>query len=234
MPREPRIAIVDYGMGNLFSVKQACAHVGLDASITASAEEVRAADAVIVPGVGAFGDAMASLRELGMVEVLRNVAAEGTPFFGICLGLQLLMSESHEFGTYEGLGIVEGEVVSFGEPKEDGRTLKVPQVGWNALWRAERGSQAAAADTPASDLWADTWFRGQPDGVQMYFVHSFVVRPAASEVVVATTRYGDVEFCSALLCGNVFACQCHPERSGTHGLRVYEEFARDVRARVQD
>lgn len=220
---EPKVAIVDYGMGNLFSVKHACGHVGLDAEITTSVEAVRTADAVIVPGVGAFGDAMANLRGLGMVDALRDVAEEGTPLFGICLGLQLLMTESYEFGTHEGLGLVAGTVESFGEPHEDGRRLKVPQVGWNALTRAGGG-----------DPWAETWFRGQPDGVQMYFVHSFVARPADLGTTVATTRYGDVEFCSAVRYRNVFACQCHPERSGPDGLRVYEEFARDLRARAAD
>lgn len=224
MSRSPKVAIVDYGMGNLFSVKHACEHVGLSADLTTSADEVRAADAVIVPGVGAFGDAMETLRSLHMVDALRDVAEQGTPIFGICLGLQLLMTESYEFGTHQGLGLVDGTVEFFGEPHEGDRRLKVPQLGWNALTRAPRPD--------GIDPWADTWFSGQSDGVQMYFVHSFYVKPADAGSVVARTVYGDVDFCSAVKYRNVFACQCHPERSGEHGLNVYREFARELRERA--
>ena len=220
MSSQPKVAIVDYGMGNLFSVKHACDHVGIDAELTTSSEAVRAADAAIVPGVGAFGDAMSTLRTLGMVDALREVAEEGKPIFGICLGLQLLMTESYEFGTHPGLGLVEGTVEFFGEPHDGQRRLKVPQLGWNSLYRSGEG-----------DPWADTWLRGQRDGVPMYFVHSYYVKPADDATRIATTRYGDVEFCSAVKYRNVFACQCHPERSGPDGLRVYEEFARDLRRR---
>ncbi|MFA5844070.1 MAG: imidazole glycerol phosphate synthase subunit HisH [Coriobacteriia bacterium] len=215
--RGAKVAIVDYGMGNLFSVKHACSHVGLDAEITADRDAVLAADAVILPGVGAFGDAMVTLRDLGMDTALREVAQRGTPLFGICLGLQLLMEVSHEFGEHEGLGLVPGEVVHLGAPRDGDRVLKVPQVGWNALMREPRAD--------GSDAWAGTWFEGLADGTAMYFVHSFVVSPAGAADVLARTRYGDVTFCSALRYRNVFACQCHPERSGPDGLRVYSDFA---------
>lgn len=207
MPKTGPVAIVDYGLGNLFSVLHACRHVGMKAKLTSSRSEILDARAVILPGVGAFGDAMATLRRLDLVEALRDIAAEGTPFLGICLGLQLLMSESHEFGLHQGLGIIPGEVVRLQTSQTDGRTLKVPQVGWNAI---------------QGGPWENTLLKGLTNGEAMYFVHSFYVKPAESEVVLSRTRYGPTEFCSSLGRGNLFACQFHPERSGPAGLRIYE------------
>src|SRR5262245_2188249 len=130
MSSRPAVAIVDYGMGNLFSVKQACEHVGMDASITADARVVAGASAVIGPGVGAFRDAMATLKRHDLVSVIRDTAASGKPLVGICLGMQLLMTESHEFGTHRGLNIIEGDVVRL-DAVEQGRPLKVPHIGWS-------------------------------------------------------------------------------------------------------
>ncbi len=216
MPDQPRVAIVDYGMGNLFSVKHACAHVGLDATITHARADVLAADAVIVPGIGAFGDAMATLREHDLVTALQTVAASGKPFVGICLGMQLLMTESQEFGRHAGLGIVPGTVTRFENPRTAEGQLKVPEVCWNALCRA-------GADRAAD--WTGTLLAGLPDGVFMYFVHSFYCQPDDPAVTLSVTRYGGIEFCSSLRYRNIFACQCHPERSGPHGLQVYRNLA---------
>ena len=129
------VAIVDYGLGNLYSVKHACMHVGLRARITCDPSEILAADATIVPGVGAFGDAMATLRRLDLVSALRDFVATNRPFVGICLGLQLLMSESEEFGCHKGLGIIDGMVVRFHESRLGGRQLKVPHISWNGIHR---------------------------------------------------------------------------------------------------
>jgi glutamine amidotransferase len=211
------IAVVDYGMGNLFSVKRACEHVGLRAEITPDPEVVAAADAVILPGVGAFGDAMIALDDLELSDSIRATAVAGTPILGICLGLQLLMERSCEFGTFEGLGLIPGDVVAFDHPREGERVLKVPQVGWNRVWRAREGA------------WDDTLLSETPDGIHQYFVHSYYVRPSDERSIAARTRYGDVEFCSAAKSGNVFACQFHPERSGPQGIRMYERFAAMVR-----
>lgn len=205
--RPPEVAIVDYGMGNLFSVQQACERVGLRARIASSPEACAGAAAVILPGVGAFGDAMAALAQLGLADALRDLAASGKPMLGICLGMQLLMSESQEFGRHRGLGIVEGEVVRF----DCG--LKVPQVGWNRIHR----------DGPGS--WDGSWLEGLQDGEHMYFVHSFYVKPADPRVARSRTRYGSVDFCSSLQQGNVLACQFHPERSGPQGLHLYRNLA---------
>ncbi|MBI3021813.1 MAG: imidazole glycerol phosphate synthase subunit HisH [Candidatus Omnitrophica bacterium] len=208
-----RVAIVDYGMGNLFSVQQACEHVGLEAAITSSAQAILSADGVILPGVGAFGDAMATLAQRDLIGVLRDVADSDKPFLGICLGMQLLMTESHEFGRHEGLKILEGDVVRLAETRpEDGRIVKVPQVGWNRI-RQINGRP-----------WDDSWLAGLADGTFMYFVHSFYVQPADPSLICATTRYGQTTFCSSLRRGNVLACQFHPERSGPQGLQVYANF----------
>jgi glutamine amidotransferase len=211
-----RTAIVDYGMGNLFSVDRACRHVGLDSFITSRASEVASADAVILPGVGAFGDAMDALRRLDLVGPLRDAAAADRPFMGICLGLQMLLSESQEFGTHRGLDIVPGEVVRFDGPREGDRALKVPQVGWNQVVPTKNAG------------WLETPLASLTPGEFMYFVHSFYVKPANLNEVLAVTSYGQIEFCSALRRGNLFACQFHPERSGPAGLAIYRGFAEAV------
>ncbi len=220
----PEVAIIDYGMGNLFSVQQACEHVGLQAAITNSRQEIMNAAAVILPGVGSFGDAMETLERLDLVSALREVAASSKPFLGICLGMQLLMTESREFGSHRGLGIVEGEVVPLEVSTEDSRALKVPQVGWNQIRVA--GSDHAQDGPPAGEPgWRSPLLNGIANGEYMYFVHSFYPKPVNEEVAVSTTGYGHIEFCSSLRVGSVFACQCHPERSGPQGLRVYRNLA---------
>ena len=208
----PSVAIVDYGMGNLFSVRRACESAGLEAQITSSPQEVAQADGVILPGVGAFADAMDSLRRLELVRPLREAASSGKPFLGVCLGMQLLMSRSHEFGLHEGLGILKGEVVRLEEAREVERNFKVPEVGWNLILNEEGRS------------WEGTLLKGLTDKTWMYFVHSFYVQPADRDSVVSETRYGPVRFCSALQKGNLFACQFHPERSGPEGLQIYKNF----------
>jgi len=213
-----RVAIVDYGLGNLFSVKHACTHVGLEALITPSKKEIFQADAVILPGVGAFGDAMVMLEKLDLVTVLQDIAASGKPFVGICLGMQLLMTESYEFGRYKGLGIVEGPVVRFENPKEEDRILKVPQIGWNRIRQPKLNDSV-------DDLWAGTLLQGIADGEYMYFVHSYIVQPQNNSVSLSTSRYGHIEYCSSLHFRNVFACQFHPERSGLLGVKIYQNLA---------
>jgi glutamine amidotransferase len=215
LAESPRVAIVDHGLGNLFSVRHACNKVGLDAEITFSKKDILHSDAVILPGVGAFGDAMQSLRKLDLVETLQETALT-KPFIGICLGMQLLMSESCEFEKHLGLGIIPGSVLHFGSPVEQdgsGAQLKVPQIGWNSIYKAEN------SDTV---LWQDTALDGLSNNEFMYFVHSFYVRPEDPEVILSYTKYGNIEFCSSLKFRNIFACQFHPERSGTQGLKIYK------------
>jgi len=210
-----RVAIVDYGMGNLFSVQNACEHVGLHASITSSHHDIASADAVILPGVGAFGDAVETLRRLDLINVLVDLAASQKPLLGICLGMQLMMTESLEFGWHAGLDIIPGTVVRFETPIGIQGALKVPQVCWNRMFKTEG----------VDDPWAGSLLEGLSNGVFMYFVHSYYIRLEERKIGIAVTRYGNIEFCSALRYGNIFACQGHPERSGPQGLRIYHNFA---------
>lgn len=222
MPDQPLdVAIVDYNMGNLYSVKHACAHVGLHAEITSSHETIASARAVILPGVGAFGDAMATLHSLDLVSVLRDIAASGKPLVGICLGIQLLMTESYEFGRHPGLGIIEGPVVPFDHPREGERILKVPQIGWNRVCHAQNAR------------WDGTLLDSVADGEYMYFVHSYIVQPEDTGVVLSTSRYGQIDFCSSVQRGNVFACQFHPERSASQGIQMYKNLVLHIRRGVQ-
>lgn len=207
-----KVAIIDYGMGNLFSVQQACERLEACAVQTSLGKEILDADAIILPGVGAFGDAMEALRCLDLVGVLRDAAARGKPFLGICLGIQLLMSESFEFGRHEGLDIIKGSVFRFGQEKGEKPAYKIPQVGWNRIH--------ATPHRP----WEATPLKGLKDGTFVYFVHSFYAKPADPNVVLSISRYGDTEFCSSLLSGNVLGCQFHPEKSGAVGLKILKQF----------
>jgi glutamine amidotransferase len=196
------IAIVDYGLGNLESVKYALDRLGKDSALTSEPAEIAAAAGVILPGVGAFGVAMENLRRLGLIEPLRRTADEGRPLMGICLGLQLLLEESEEHGRHEGLGIIPGRVVRF----EAGRTI--PHMGWNEV-RQER---------------EDPLFEGVPDEAFFYFAHSYLTRPAEADAAVGSTDY-DGRFASMLRRGSVVATQFHPEKSGPVGLRMLGNFA---------
>ena len=196
------IAIVDYGLGNLKSVKSACDRLGVEAAVTAEPAAILGADGVIFPGVGAFQRAMENLGGLGLVEPLRQVAASGKPFLGICLGLQLLFAESAEHGQHEGLAIVPGKVVRF-----EANDLKVPHMGWNQV-RQERPSPL---------------FEGIPDETFFYFAHSYYAQPDDAAVAIGSTEYG-VRYASAVQKGNVFATQFHPEKSGPTGLRMLGNF----------
>lgn len=212
------IAIVDYGIGNLFSVANACARVGAPTRITNDPRTLLRAPAVILPGVGAMPDAMAVLRATGLADALVEVAARGTPLLGICLGLQLLMREGTEFEPHAGLGLIDGDVVRLEGHDDLGRPLRVPHLGWNTVHTTAPWRTSALADTP--------------DGSAMYFVHSFHVRPRDASVILTETHYGSTTFCSAVQSGSLTACQFHPERSGPLGLGLLRQFA--LRAGVGD
>ncbi len=211
----PTVVIVDHGAGNLSSVRFACEAVGLRAMISTSAGALPSADAVILPGVGAFGRAMAALEERGLVEALRAFAAGGRPLWGICLGMQLLMEESKEFGQHRGLGLVPGRVVGFARRGHRSHPVKVPHIGWNRI----------VAPGSAPSAWAGTPLAGLADGTSMYFVHSFCVAPADSASTLSVTDYAGSRFCSSFQHGSLFGCQFHPERSGRAGLTVYRHLA---------
>lgn len=206
----------------MFSVKHACEAVGMHAEITADASKILSADVVILPGVGAFGDAMASLKQLNLVEPLREAAHSGKPLIGICLGMQLLMTESSEFGRHAGLGIMPGHVTRFEPSQSNGQRIKVPHVGWN---------QITLPSFSTNDGWAHSPLEGIESGACVYFVHSYYVIPQDLNCIWAQTRYGSYQFCSAVRRGNVYAFQFHPERSGTTGLMIYQNIAALVRPR---
>jgi len=202
------IAIIDYGMGNLRSVQKGFEKVGFDAVVTADPKVVLGAEKVVLPGVGAFPDCMRNLEQGGFVEPLLKVIREGRPFLGICLGLQLLFTESEEFGIHKGLDVIPGRVVRFPEGlKEGDEELKVPHMGWNQL--------AIRRRPPV--------FTGIEDGTNVYFVHSYYVKPDDESVVAATTGYG-IEFCAAVWKDNVVATQFHPEKSQEKGLKILKNF----------
>lgn len=207
------VAIVDYGLGNLFSVREACKAVGLHAMITASRDDILRSAGVILTGVGAFGTAMKHLTEKGLVDVLREYASSGKPLMGICLGMQILMTESFEFGRHGGLDIVPGIVIKL----QTDPSVKVPHVGWNRI-------QAARMSDNDVD-WNGTLLDGMPNGAAMYFVHSYYVKPCNEYVAISTTQYGPNTFCSSLQCNNISAFQFHPECSGQYGLAIYRNLA---------
>ena len=216
----PRVVIVDYGLGNLFSVERALRHVGSAAVITGDPREIASADRLIIPGVGAFGDGMRQLRERGLDGAIRAYAAANRPLLGVCLGMQLLMSESEEFGLHQGLCLVPGRVVRL-QPSHGAEQLKVPHIGWNAVVPAP---WTAHAERP----WSDSILHCVPAGSFMYFLHSYQVVPAQAEACIAVTHYGHGAFCSALQQGRITGVQFHPERSGEDGLRLYRSFVYDT------
>lgn len=215
----PVIGIIDYGMGNLFSVEKACEYAGMRSFITSERSNIRDADAVILPGVGAFGNAMENLRSMGMVSAIKDFIGTGRPFFGICLGMQLLMDTSEEFGLHEGLGIVHGSTVRFPDKAGGGIEIKVPQIGWNRIARLQG---------EGADPWKGSPLEALEDGTFAYFVHSYFAVPSEPGCVLSKTVYEGVEYCSALIRRNIFATQFHPEKSGEKGMEVYRRWARIV------
>ena len=197
-------AIVDYGVGNLFSLQSSLRFLGLEAEVTCAAERLRAAERIILPGVGAFGDARAKLDATGLVPVLLE-EAERKPLLGICLGMQLLFDRSFEYGEHPGLGLVPGEVAFLGE---DGGAVKVPHMGWNRL--------EIVRDDPL--------FKYFQNGEYVYYVHSFYARNCR-ESTLGTSRYGNLAVTGAVRRGNVWGTQFHPEKSGEAGLRLLRAFA---------
>jgi imidazole glycerol-phosphate synthase subunit HisH len=214
---KPLIAIVDYEMGNLFSVQQACRHVGLDPVITKEPVVMRSAVAMILPGVGAFGQAMNTLSKNGLDREIQDFIASGRSFMGICLGFQLLFTGSEEFGDHHGLGIIKGQVRKFPE-KIQGKKIKVPQIGWNRIYDPQEGK-----------LWEASVMKGIKDGEYMYFVHSYYPLCDDQDIILSSTNYEGVEYCSSIHSKNIFACQFHPEKSGREGMKIYRDWADQVK-----
>jgi glutamine amidotransferase len=211
------IAIIDYGMGNLRSVHKAFEHLGAEVLVTRDKKKIASASKIVLPGVGAFKDCMKNLTDLELVDPILKSIESGKPFFGICLGMQLLFTESEEFGRHRGLNLIPGKVVRFPDtapPRKSSKTksepvkLTVPQIGWNQIQKKK----------------AVSYLKGIPEGSFVYFVHSYYVIPKDPKTIATTTDYG-IEFASSVQKENIFATQFHPEKSQAVGLKILKAFA---------
>ncbi len=200
------ITIIDYGMGNLRSVQKAFEHLDVKSCVTRDLKKIENASKLVLPGVGAFKDCMDNLKEMKLIEPILKAIQSGKSFLGICLGMQVLLTESEEFGNHKGLNIIPGKVVRFPQSDE----LKVPHMGWNAIKKT-----SVAKNSPLQNI---------EDESYVYFVHSYYVVPEDKKVIATTTNYG-FDFCSSLKQDNIFATQFHPEKSQEIGLKILEEFA---------
>ena len=203
------VAIIDYKMSNLFSVQAACNKVWLSSVITSDKNEILDAKVAILPGVGAFGEAMKYLSDLNLDDTIYQFVDSGKPLIGICLGLQLLFESSEEFGNYIGLGLVKGKVKKFRFHSKNSIKYPVPQIGWNKI-------------TGNGTSWEKTLLCNNGNGDFMYFVHSYFVEPEDDNIILSHTTYGNTEYCSSIQQNNIFACQFHPEKSGEVGLNIYK------------
>jgi len=204
----PKVTVVDYGIGNLLSVERALEHCGAEVCVAESPQLIANSERLLLPGVGAFGNGMDELTQRGLVDPIREYAASGRPLLGICLGMQLLFDGSDEFGASKGLGLIRGWVRKL--PELAG--IKLPHVGWSPV------SQVTGL------AWAGTLLEAMNDGENMYFVHSYHSVPQERREWLACTHYGDFEFCSVVRSANVSGCQFHPEKSGEAGLQIIRSF----------
>lgn len=204
----PKIVIIDYGVGNLYNLKRAFGFFGVDAEISEKAEIIKNADALVLPGVGSFEAGMSGLNERNLVNEVREAASRNKPILGICLGAQLMLSKGYEFGTFDGLNLIPGKVIPFPavEVKE-----KIPHIGWNGVYKSKQS-------------WDGTILNGLKENNEEYFVHSFILEPDDKDDILSLTRYGDYEFCSSVRKGNIYGCQFHPEKSGEAGLAIIKNF----------
>jgi glutamine amidotransferase len=205
------VVIIDYQLGNLFSVKQACDTVGINAKISSNRQEILNADALILPGVGAFIEAMNNLKKFGLDTAIQIKVKGGTPIFGICLGQQLLFTESEEFGAGKGLDLISGLIKRFPETIYE-RKVKVPHIAWNTIFKLNQEWRISAlCDLNNNDF--------------MYFIHSYYVKPSDESCILTLTNYDGIEFCSSILKNNIFATQFHPEKSADKGITIYKNWA---------
>ncbi len=212
MSKSPNIAIVDYGVSNLWSVLKAVQRFAPDAYVTEEKEKIATADAIILPGIGTFKAGMDGLRVRNLIEVIQDAAKKGVPILGICLGAQLLLEKGFEFGEHEGLGIIKGQVIHFPTLEPD---IKIPAIGWQEV-------------QPVDTEQAKTLFENLHNPF-FYFVHSYVMQPSGSDVVLAKTKYGGYDYCAAIAQGNTFGTQFHPEKSGETGMKLIENFVRSIK-----
>jgi len=202
------VIVIDYGIGNLHSVVKGLKHQGAEVTVTSDPSEVSSAERLVLPGVGAFGDGMRELQRRNLIDPIHQFVATGRPFLGICLGMQLLLSESEEFGRHTGLGIIPGKVVAI--PHSPG--IKVPHIGWRSI------------QPPAGTTWTQSLMQDVEENTMMYFVHSYTAVPSDESRRLADAQYGTVRISAAIRHQNVTGCQFHPEKSGVHGLKIIHRF----------
>jgi glutamine amidotransferase len=203
-----QVVIADYGMGNLFNIQRVFSYLGVESLITTDPDVIKQADRLIIPGVGAFEEAMKNLRGKNMIEPITEFAQSGKPMLGICLGMQLLFTQSTEFGLHNGLNLIKGSVLKFDYPENE--TIKIPQIGWNSI-TCHPGNK-------------HNILNGIPDGTYYYFIHSYYCQPDSDKNITATTIYGETPFCSVTNEDNIWGCQFHPERSADAGVTIFENF----------
>lgn len=207
------VTVIDYGVGNLFSVQRGLEHCGAVVTVTSDHAKILAAPKVVLPGVGAFSNAMHELHKLGLVDVIRQLAKDQIPLLGICLGMQLLLDESEEFGITKGLGLIPGRVISLPDHTVSGDRQKIPHIGWNALYPAD-----------ISRDWNGNVLENTAAGDAVYFVHSFMAVPADPAHRIADCIYGGHKVAAVISNANVMGCQFHPEKSGEVGLKILRTF----------
>lgn len=210
---KPEVAVIDYGVGNLLSVRRGLEHCGAEVVVTPDSDAILSAAHVVLPGVGAYSDAMKELRSRGLDEVVREVAARGIPLLGICLGMQLLLDQSEEFGTNIGLALIPGRVVPVSATTKDGAAQKTPHIGWNAL-----------VLPLGLENWDGTLLQDVREGDAVYFVHSYMANPTDEADRIANCLYGGNSVSAVIGRQNIFGCQFHPEKSGKVGLNVLRRF----------
>jgi glutamine amidotransferase len=217
-----RVTVVDY-LGNLGSVSRALEWLGAEPEVTDEPEKILSASHLILPGDGAFAYGMQQLRDKELIEPLHEFISSGRPFLGICVGMQLLLSESEEFGVHEGLDVIPGRVVPFPAAPAAGRDFKIPHIGWSFLHPPHDARNGDGAARPA---WNGTILADLQEGDSVYFVHSFLVEPANPEHRLADSEYGGQPVSAVIASGNVTGCQFHPEKSGPVGLRILNRFVK--------
>jgi len=215
-----KVGIIDFGLGNLFSIKNACQQVGLETVITADPKVIKMVDALILPGVGAFSDAMNELIEKNITSAIFEFVKTGKSFLGICLGMQLLFSESEEFGNSKGLDLIKGKIVKFPAFNGEGVKTRVPQIQWNQIYSAD------------DKRWGKSSLKNILEGTYMYFVHSYYAIPKDRDVILSKSLYGGIRYASAVVKDNITAYQYHPEKSGKEGLKVYKNWANQIKKKT--